>query len=213
MPFDFSSKLALEDSMVLLEPLSWSHFEDLQLICLTQPDLLRYSATPFGTTESLENYLRLAFEHKENSYRYPFAIIYKKEERCVGTTSFSELSAYDKRVNIGWTWISREYQRSGINRHSKFLMLAHAFETMVMMRVAFRADARNDQSRKALESLGATFEGEFRSHTLMSDGYRRNTVNYSILWEEWVEIKAAHFARQMNNLGEGLSEGLEEAPL
>lgn len=202
----FDTNFCLSDRRIKLEPLSWSHFQPLLPICLDQPDLIRYSATPFGTPDALMAYFELAMDQKATGYRYPFAIYDLVEKTYVGTTSFTELSTYDRRIHIGWTWISRSHHRCGINRHAKYLMLEHAFERMGIIRVAFRVDARNQRSRKALESLGATYEGEFRSDTLMSDGFRRNTVYYSILWEEWIEIKTARFARQLNASDEDLEE-------
>lgn len=196
MSLDFTTDLFLEDHRVRLEPLSHLHFEQLLAICLKYPDLIKYSAARFGSEPSLIAYFQLAFEQRQRGYRYPFAIFDKVHQEYTGTTSFSELSEYDSHIRIGFTWISPDYHRSGLNRHCKFLMLAHAFEKMGMLRVAFRADSRNTASRKALEALGAQFEGEFRNDTLMPDGFRRSTVNYSILWEEWVEIKAARFTRQ-----------------
>ncbi len=196
MSLDFTTDLYLEDQRVRLEPLSWLHFEPLLTICLRYPDLIKYSAARFGDESALRSYFQKAFDHRQQGYRYPFAIFDKVHRHYTGTTSFSELSEYNSHIRIGFTWISPEYHRSGLNRHCKFLMLAHAFEKMGMLRVAFRADSRNTASRKALEALGAQFEGEFRNDTLMPDGFRRSTANYSILWEEWVEIKAARFARQ-----------------
>ncbi|MCE7991532.1 MAG: GNAT family N-acetyltransferase [Roseivirga sp.] len=193
----FNSSLVLEDLRVRLEPLTWLHFEPLLPICLKYPDLLKYSAAKFGDEPSLRVYFQEAFEQQERRYRYPFAIYDKAHNAYAGTTSFTDVSEYDSRIKIGYTWISADYHRSGLNRHCKFLMLAHAFEHMGMLRVAFRADNRNLASRRALEALGASFEGEFRNDTLMPDGYRRSTVYYSILWEEWIEIKTARFARQI----------------
>lgn len=193
----FNSSLVLEDPRVRLEPLAWPHFEPLLAICLKYPDLIKYSATKFGDEPSLRVYFQEALEQRERRYRYPFAIYDKAHKVYAGTTSFNDISELDSRIRIGYTWISADYHRSGLNRHCKFLMLAHAFEKMGMLRVAFRADCRNLASCKALEALGARFEGKFRNDTLMPDGYRRSTVHYSILWEEWIEIKAARFARQM----------------
>jgi RimJ/RimL family protein N-acetyltransferase len=196
-PLEFTEDLVLEDQRVRLEPLDWKHFGELLPTCLRYPDLLKYSQADFGSEEALKDYVQQALKQREQQTRYPFSIYDKISRQFVGTTSFGELSAYNRTIKIGYTWISRNCHKSGLNRHCKFLMLAHAFEKMGMLRVFFRADSRNMESRRALEALGAQYEGEFRSDTLMPDGFRRSTVYYSILWEEWIEIKAARFARQL----------------
>ena len=106
-------------------------------------------------------------------------------------SSFGAISEHDKRVEIGWTWIIPPFQGSGLNYRVKYLMLQFIFEELQYHRVELKADARNKASRKAMEKLGATYEGNLRSHSLMYDGNYRDTVYYSILENEWPEIKQA----------------------
>ena len=95
----------------------------------------------------------------------------------------------NKLLHIGWTWIGREFQGTGLNVNMKFLMLQYAFETLEFDKVEFRIDERNTKSRKAVEKLGATLEGVLRKDTLMLDGFKRSTCCYGILNEEWLNIK------------------------
>ena len=93
-------------------------------------------------------------------------------------------------LHIGWTWIGKQFQGTGLNINMKYLMLQYAFETLQFDKVEFRIDDRNTKSRKAVEKLGATLEGILRKDTLMIDGYKRNTCCYGILKEEWISIKS-----------------------
>jgi RimJ/RimL family protein N-acetyltransferase len=97
-------------------------------------------------------------------------------------------------LHIGWTWIGKEFQGSGLNKQMKFLMLQYTFETLKFDKVEFRIDERNIKSRKAVEKLGATLEGILRKDTLMLDGFKRSTCCYGILSEEWEALKASIFS-------------------
>jgi RimJ/RimL family protein N-acetyltransferase len=194
MEFDFDADLILENERSRLEPLTEAHFDALLPIALAQPDLLRYSPSAFGTEESLKAYFGNALVARALEERYPFAIFDKQSGKYAGSTSFGNVADTHKRLEIGWTWIDADLQRSGLNRNNKFLMLRYGFETLGFERIEFRADSRNENSRRAMEALGASLEGELRSHTIMPDGFRRNTVFYSILKAEWAGIKQSIFA-------------------
>lgn len=195
--FDFTTQLILQNERVRLEPLQESHFEDLLPICMQAPDLLRYSPSAFGTADHLQAYISGALQARAAAQRYPFVTFDQQSNKIVGSTSFGNVSNEHRRLEIGWTWLAPFAQRTGINRNAKSLQLTYAFETLGFERVEFKADARNEPSRRAMEAIGATYEGTLRSHTLMPDGYRRATVYYSILKEEWEQIKKERFARLM----------------
>lgn len=191
--FDFDQDLVLENTRTRLEPLTEDHLPHLLPIALGYPDLLRYSPSCFGDEESFRAYLGNALVGRALEERYPFAIFDKGADRYAGSTSFGNIDNDHQRLEIGWTWIDPELQRTGLNRANKFLMLRYAFETLGFERVAFKSDSRNDASRRAMEAIGAIFEGELRKHTRMPDGFRRNTVYYSMLREEWTEVKEKVF--------------------
>jgi len=113
----------------------------------------------------------------------------KQKQQYAGSTSFLSISNHNKRVEIGATWLGPIFQRTGLNGNCKFLLLLYAFEYLEFERVELKTDARNIQSQTAIKAIGAKYEGELRSHTLMLNGYRRNTVYFSILKEEWGDIK------------------------
>lgn len=190
---DFSRDIVLETDAVRLEPLADSHYPVFEKIALAQPDLIQFSPFPFGTVEATQLYFEDAYEGRRKELRYAFAIIDKRTEHFVGTTSIGFVSVKDRRLEIGWTWIERSLQGSGLNRDCKFLLLRFAFETLEFERVEFRTDARNLRSQKAMVKIGAVYEGELRSHTVMPDGFRRNTRFYGILKEEWPRIRSTVF--------------------
>jgi len=182
---NFASDLILENDDLRLEPLSKHHHRHFLPICLAHPQLLQYSPSPFGTSEKLEEYIDAALEARKKGQRYPFAIYHKTENRFIGSTSYGNPSFYDARIEIGWTWLDKSAQGTGLNAICKKLLLNYAFTELSLQRVEFKTDRRNLQSRKAMEKLGAQFEGILRSHTLMPDGSRRDTAYYSILLDEW----------------------------
>ena len=181
--------ITLENKKVRLEPLEQYHFEKLLPIALKYPDLLKYSPSPFGSKTGLQQYFDDASAGRLAQTRTAFAIFDKQKNEYAGSTSFGNISPKDKRLEIGWTWLDERFQGTGLNNNCKFLMLQYAFEQFEAERVEFRSDSRNAKSRRAIEKLGAKYEGELRSHLLMNDGYRRNTVYYSILKAEWETIK------------------------
>jgi RimJ/RimL family protein N-acetyltransferase len=186
-------KVVLENDRVRLEPLEHSHLELLLPISLAHPDLLKYGPSHFGSKENLKKYFDAALKAREDKIRYPFAIFDKKAGRYVGSTSFGNISPSNQRIEIGWTWLDPIVQGTGINKFCKHLLLEYAFETLKYKRVEFKADVKNARSRRAMEKIGAQHEGTLRSHTLMLDGSRRDTVYYSILVDEWTGIKETIF--------------------
>lgn len=192
--FDFTAPLLLENDRVRLQPLQTEHIAELTSISVQHPDLLRYSPSPFGSIEQLQAYITEALQQKEKQLRYPLVIFDKEHQKFAGSTSFGNVSEHHQRLEIGWTWIAPAQQRSGLNRAMKFLMLHYAFEVLGYQRVEFKIDSRNAQSRRAVEAIGAELEGELRSHSLMPDGFRRNTCYYGILAADWPGIKERVFA-------------------
>lgn len=191
---DFKEKIVLENERARLEPLMPEHLEKLQHIADEEPMLLQYSPSPFGGEGQLQEFFSMAYEERAKKSRYAFAIFDKKQDRYVGSTSYGNISLKNQRVEIGWTWIDKASQGTGLNKYCKHLLLVYAFENLMMKRVELKTDDRNIQSKKAIEKLGAKYEGTLRSHALMLDGFRRDTVYYSILENEWPGIKKSIFS-------------------
>ncbi|GAB5555050.1 MAG: hypothetical protein Sapg2KO_46410 [Saprospiraceae bacterium] len=181
--------LVLENEFVKLLPLQFYHLEALLLIAKQQPDLLKYSPSPFGDREKVELYIKAALQQRQQGNRYPFVIWSKKYQRIVGSTSYGNIALAHQRLEIGWTWIEKTVQGTGLNQQCKFLLLSYAFEKLNLERVEFKIDDRNEASKKAVLKIGGQKEGTLRSHTLMRDGFRRDTTYFGILKTDWPDHK------------------------
>ena len=185
--------IVLENDKVRLEPLRWEHFEFLLPVSINDPDLLKFSPSEFGNDQALKIYFEENLELRKLRLKCPFAIYDKEQKSFAGSTSFMNISEPDKRLEIGSTWLGTKYQRTGLNRNCKYLLMQYAFENVKCKRIEFKTDNRNSQSKKAIEAIGGKYEGLLRSHTSMPDGFRRDTVCYSILIHEWNEIRRTIF--------------------
>lgn len=190
---NFSSDILLETQSVLLRPIVSSDFESLKQIAF-DPDIWNFTVTIIRKDVELKQYLQACFNSRINNERYTFTIIRKQTNSIAGCTAFGNISALDKRLEIGWTWLGKEYRNTGLNKAMKFLMLQYAFETLCCERVEFKTDVLNLQSRKALTKIGAVEEGVLRSHTQMHSSRRRDTIYYSILNNEWNSLKLKIFS-------------------
>lgn len=181
--------VVLESAHVRLEPLTMDHAEDLYEAGKTET-IWRY--LPVDTPkniDSLRAWLQDALKKTEAGHEVAFAIIHLGDNKAVGSTRFMSIAHADRGVEIGGTWIGIHYQRSPLNTHCKYLLLRHAFETLGAIRVQLKTDSRNQQSRKAIERIGARREGILRNHMILPDGRYRDTVVYSITLKEWPEKK------------------------
>jgi RimJ/RimL family protein N-acetyltransferase len=151
--------------------------------------MVQYSPVAIHSETLLTNYINSFLKEKEKGTRYPFVIFDKKRNAHAGSTSYLNINLTHKRLEIGSTWIGKDFQRSPLNRNCKLLLLSYAFEVANTERVEFLTDQRNSQSQKAIDGIGAKFEGILRSHITMLDGYRRNSFCYSIIKPEWPEVK------------------------
>lgn len=191
--FPFQSNILLENYRARLTPLSQEHHASLLPIAMDQ-NLLLYSPSAINSSELLSEYIQAAIDRKEEKNSYAFVIFDKQEGKIAGSTRFGNVSEANDRMEIGWTWIGPKFQGTGLNKACKFLLLDFAFETLGYERVELKSDARNLRSRKAMEKIGAQYEGLLRHHVLMGDGHRRDTVYYSILKREWARLKPERFS-------------------
>lgn len=189
MNFPFEKEIILENASALLRPLQISDIDHLLGVATEDKDLLQFSPAPIYSKILLTGYIENAIWERTNKSRYYFSIFDKKKNAYAGNTSFLNISNGDSRVEIGATWIGKSFQRTGLNRNCKYLLLSFAFGDLDALRVELKTDERNTASRNAIEKIGGKFEGILRSHTLLYDGYRRNTVYYSILKDEWENLK------------------------
>ena len=199
MNFPFDEEIRLENDFALLRPITKSDTENLLPIATEDKDLLQFSPAPIYTRELLESYIDNSVLNRLNKNRYTFIVFDKTKNAYAGSTSFLNISDADDRLEIGATWYGKKFQRTGLNRNCKYLLLEYAFEKLDAERVEFKTDERNVASRTAIEKIGGQLEGILRRHTLMYDGHRRNTVYYSILKNEWQQMKTHFLERRQTD--------------
>lgn len=181
--------VTLEGRFVRLEPLSLEHHAALCEVGLDE-DLWNLNPQPVRTPEEMRAYIEEALEGQARGSFLPFATIEKSSGKPVGSTRYGNIDRQNRRVEIGWTWIGRDWQRTAVNTEAKYLMLGHAFETLGCLRVEFKTDSLNERSRNAILRLGAKEEGIFRNHMTTSTGRIRHSVYFSIIDSEWPAVKA-----------------------
>ena len=183
--FNCNNDYILEDERVLLRPLEEDDYEVLLPFALQEPDLWKYSVASPAGAGGMQTYITQALNARADCREYPFIVYDKDAAQYAGCTRFYDIQLSYKTLQLGYTWYGKAYQRTGLNRHCKYLMLSFAFEDMGMERVEFRADNNNAKSIAAMKAIGCTVEGVLRSHMPIYDGTRRDSVVLSILREEW----------------------------
>ena len=186
---DALSSVTLTGAHVRLEPLAMSHLDALAAVGL-DPDLWRLTPSPVRTREDMAAYIQAALAGHARGEMLPFATVDRASGEVVGSTRFGNIVPQHKRVEIGWTWIAKRWQRTAINTEAKLLMLRHAFGPLACNRVELKTDARNVRSQEAMRRIGATEEGTLRHHMVTSCGHLRDSVYFSILREEWPRVEA-----------------------
>lgn len=181
--------VVLTGERVRLVPLSLDHLDDLVRVGL-DPAIWALSVARPTDRVGIETWLRGSLDSAAAGIDVPFATIDVASGRAVGSTRFMSIVPDHRRLEIGWTWLGTEFQRTGLNREAKYLQLTHAFESLGANRVEFKTDARNDRSRAALLGIGATFEGIFRRHMIMPTGPLRDSAYYSVIAEDWPSVRA-----------------------
>lgn len=188
--FDFD--MVLESQLVRLRPLVPSDRESLASLALGE-DIWAYFAIKMSNQESISNYIEEALQQRASKLRYTFVIEDPINSAILGSTAFGNFSKNDSRIEIGWSWLGRRFHGTGFNAHAKFLLLSFAFDFIDLERAEAKTDVLNVRARKGLLKVGMTEEGILRSHTLMPDGRRRDTIFYSILKNEWPSIRERVF--------------------
>lgn len=172
-----------------LQPLSHAHLDGL-IDSVRDGELWELWYTLIPGPEKMEAEVQRRLSLLGQGLMLPFTIFCKKTDTIVGATTFLNVDSKNLRVEIGSTWIGKSAQRTGINTDAKFLLLKHAFEKMMCNAVEFRTHFCNQQSKKAIERLGAKLDGVLRNHMIMPDQTLRDTCVYSVLNSEWPMVKA-----------------------
>ena len=207
--------LTLGGRHVRLEPLASTHLDGLQAVIEGPRDTFGLTPVPRTRTE-LEAYVASALEEQKRTVALPFATVDAQTGRVLGTTRFGNIEFWPvppgstvalrppgvpSALEIGWTWLAPDVQRTAVNTEAKRLMLAHAFERWEVYRVTLKTDARNVRSRNAIERIGCMLDGVIRAHSPASDGGPRDAAIYSMLAREWPDARARLDARLARGAG------------
>ncbi|WP_251880035.1 GNAT family protein [Achromobacter sp. Marseille-Q4954] len=181
--------VTLAGEVVRLEPLTASHAEPLAQVGL-HPELWRLQPEPVQTLDDMQRYVDRALAGQRDGNCLPFVIVRQDNGQVIGATRYMDIALAHKRLEIGGTWLTPASQRSGANTEAKFLLLQHAFETIGIMRIVFKTELSNMQSRQAILRIGGVEEGVFRKHLIAQSGRARDMVYFAILDEDWPAVKA-----------------------
>ena len=182
-------RVMLQGYSVRLVPVDYPHLDQLARWSVEE-DIWRYMTFAYlASRDELKTWIGGAMNANERGTELNFAIIDEASQSAVGTTSFYRVVPEHKRLELGKTWLGAPYRRTRINTAAKYLMLNHAFETILANRVELNTDLRNVRSQRAMERIGAVRDGVLRCHTITRDGFVRDTVNYSFTMRDWPATK------------------------
>jgi len=181
----FQQQPVLEDERVLLRALREDDFEHLLPFSLNEPEIWKYGLVTAAGEENLKNYTGTAVKNLADKKEYPFVVFDKKANRYAGSTRFYDIQQPWLTAQLGYTWYGSAFQRTGLNRHCKLLLLTYVFEEWGLERLEFRADANNEKSVAAMKAIGCVEEGILRNHVPNAHGGRRDSIILSILKTEW----------------------------
>lgn len=199
-PLQIVLPVTLEGSVVRLEPIRRQHAELFWEAAKDNLDeIFRWIPYSMKTPEDFQNLVTKIFDEQERGESLAFATVERGSGRVIGSTRFMNIDRANRRVEIGSTWIVPSWQRTAVNTEAKYLMLRHAFEVWGCVRVELKTDALNDKSRNAILRIGAKEEGTLRRHVITWTGRVRDSVYFSILDNEWPEVKARLGTRLSNS--------------
>ena len=185
----FSDEICLKANGIILKPLSLQHEEGLKHAC-QDGELWNIRVTSVPHVSQVNAYIETALQQKQQQCRVPFVVLRESDGTVLGTTSFHDIILSVRRLEIGYTWYAQSVQRTHVNTTCKLLLLAYAFEQLNAETVGLRTDIFNLKSQKAIERLGIKKDGVLRGYALRRDGTIRDTVMYSSVKGEWLNIQA-----------------------
>jgi N-acetyltransferase len=184
----FVGSVPLLGDVVQLRPLERTDRDEL-ISAAGDGELWKLFYTRVPSPERMEDAIETFLRLRDQGTMMPFTVRLASTGRVVGMTTFCNIDAANRRLEIGYAWFARSSQGTGVNAASKLLMLGHAFDELGCIAVEFRTHWMNQRSRRAIERLGAKQDGMLRSHQLMADGSIRDTVVFSIIASEWPTVR------------------------
>jgi RimJ/RimL family protein N-acetyltransferase len=186
---------ALTGSHVRIEPLGLEHVEGLAAATAGEEEVWRWLPAFPADEPELRTLVEAALADRAAGVRFPWVILEASTGRVVGSSSYLDIDPVNRRIEIGWTWLSRSVWRSAVNTEAKLLLLGHAFDDLGYERVTLKTHHRNERSQAAIARLGAVREGTLRHHVLHRDGTWRDSVFFSVLSAEWPGVRDGLRAR------------------
>lgn len=180
--------VTLDGEHVRLEPMLFEHLDSLTQAGAFE-ELWKWTNVRADSVSGMAEYVNAALDDSARGGSLPFVTIDKQSGQVIGSTRFGNIDPANKKVEIGWTWITPAFQRTFVNSEAKLLMLTHAFEIWECARVELKTDVLNEKSRNAMARIGAVEEGVLRKHILTYTGRYRDSVYYSVLDTEWPAVK------------------------
>ncbi len=178
--------VTLRGEGLCLEPLSQEHAQGLYNRGRYAPD---WAYMPRGCFIDLADTRQWIDEALAAPDQLPFAIVETHKGKVVGSTRYLNIRPDHRSLEIGWTWLGQEWQRTWVNTWTKLLLMSHAFERLACHRVEFKTDARNQRSIQALERIGASREGVLRKHMIVQSDHARDSVYFSVIDDDWPEVR------------------------
>lgn len=178
----------LQGQGIILRPLQYTDADAL-LHAAADGELWNLTVTVVPSATTVDAYLKKALDGREAGTVMPFVIVQKETGEVIGSTRFWKIDPLNRKLEIGSSWISARFQKTFVNTEAKYLMLRHAFEVLDCVRVQFTTDENNQKSRNAILRLGAQQEGIVRHERIMPDGRKRNSVRFSIIDDEWPQVR------------------------
>jgi N-acetyltransferase len=189
----FPSSFTLETPRVLLRPMQMEDLDSYAALA-GHSQIWTYFSKDLSDRAAMQQWMIEALADKFAEKRMPFTVIDKDTKQICGSTSYGNISFFDSRLEIGWSWLGLDSMGTGVNRQAKFALLSFAFEVMKMERVEIKTDNLNERAKAALLKVGMIPEGILRSHMQMHSNRRRDSIYFSIIRNEWEERKALFFS-------------------
>jgi N-acetyltransferase len=187
------AELKLETDRVLLRPIEMNDFEVFLTLAQQDEDMWKYFSFNLADKTHLLKWMEAAVADREAGTRRPFTIIDKSTRQIAGSSSLGNISYHDLRVEIGWSWLSKDFRSTGVNLNAKFAMMRYAFDELNFERVEFKTDVMNERAKQGLRKIGGKEEGVLRSHMTMWNNRRRDSIYFSVLKTEWPQLKETIF--------------------
>lgn len=181
--------IILTGRQVRLEPIGPQHAEDLYEVGKDESIWRHLTTPPFGSLEDAANWVTMCVDRMGTGLRVQFAVVLPDDSKAIGSTGYLDIDRTNRSLEVGMTWYGVDYQRTFVNTECKYLLLKHAFDDLGARRVCIKTDTNNVRSRRAIERIGGVQEGILRNHRINRDGSNRDSVYYSIIEQEWPQVR------------------------